>query len=266
MTGKDIAVFKHECFSGMKMIKRQVAKLINLKDRRGDFSSFDSRIARLKDCHKGERCFIVGTGPSINKTNLSLLKDEICFGVNTLYSIKPDCKYWVLADYDLWKKKFADIFCYVKSDFIFLTEFISVNLIDMFSGFNEKVFWNQDTILIRSLGSSNVWDKVSTDLLRGTFSGGTVVVQAVQIAYYMGFKEVYLLGCDCDYSGIHHFDGLSTGDIGKAKGKMVSGDAMYVFNAYRRCRDAFEDGNRIIYNATIGGKLEVFERKRLEDI
>ena len=37
---------------------------------------------KFKDTHRGERCFIVGNGPSIKQQDLSLLKDEIVFCVN----------------------------------------------------------------------------------------------------------------------------------------------------------------------------------------
>ena len=42
-------------------------------------------LLRYKDIHKGERCFIIGNGPSLNKMDLSLLKDEITFGMNRIY-------------------------------------------------------------------------------------------------------------------------------------------------------------------------------------
>ena len=45
----------------------------------------ERRIAALKDIHKGERCFIIGNGPSLNKLDLSKIKDEYTFGVNAIY-------------------------------------------------------------------------------------------------------------------------------------------------------------------------------------
>lgn len=37
---------------------------------------------KYKDIHKGERCFIIGNGPSLKKLDLSLLKDEYTITVN----------------------------------------------------------------------------------------------------------------------------------------------------------------------------------------
>ena len=45
----------------------------------------------LKDCHRGERCFILATGPSIQKQDLTLLKNEICISVSNFF-VHPDYK------------------------------------------------------------------------------------------------------------------------------------------------------------------------------
>lgn len=59
-------------------------------------------ITQFKNIHGGKRCFIIGTGSSLNKTNLNLLKDEICFGINTLYRGLDDfgikCQYWAIGN------------------------------------------------------------------------------------------------------------------------------------------------------------------------
>ena len=39
------------------------------------------RLAALKDIHKGQRCFIMGNGPSLKNTDLSKLRNEITFGL-----------------------------------------------------------------------------------------------------------------------------------------------------------------------------------------
>ena len=53
-----------------------------------------------------------------------------------------------------------------------------------------------------------------TDLTEGCWEGNTVTMVAIQLAYYMGFSEVYLLGVDHSYqfNGTPHAEQLSTGD------------------------------------------------------
>src|SRR5512135_2231307 len=43
------------------------------------------KLAALKDSHKGERCFLIGNGPSLRSTDLSRLKNEFCFGFNRIF-------------------------------------------------------------------------------------------------------------------------------------------------------------------------------------
>jgi len=83
----------------------------------------------------------------------------------------------------------------------------------------------------------------------------------VQMAYYMGFQTVYLLGCDCDYSGQTHYTGSPKKYIDSFWEKKKKPE---VFLHYELCRKAFESDGRKIYNSTVGGKLEVFERVPLE--
>ena len=50
------------------------------------FKKCDKFINSYYNRYKGSRCFIIATGPSLNKTNMSLIKDEISFGVNTFFN------------------------------------------------------------------------------------------------------------------------------------------------------------------------------------
>ena len=44
------------------------------------------KIASFHNIHKGKRCVIIGNGPSLNKLDLTKLKNEITFGVNAIYT------------------------------------------------------------------------------------------------------------------------------------------------------------------------------------
>ena len=43
------------------------------------------RMLALKDTHRGQRCFIIGNGPSLKNTDLALLENEVTFGLNRIY-------------------------------------------------------------------------------------------------------------------------------------------------------------------------------------
>jgi len=221
-------------------------------------------LKKFKDIHKGERCFIIGTGPSLNKTNLSLIRDEIIFGVNTLYTglekFKIKCKYYAVSDYMVWENHYQNI---LGLDTIL---FLSSGAADLYFRSGRHVGDRQkaEVYIIREL--ERIWTAgdISKDITRGVYIGETIIIDiCLQVAYYMGFDKVYLLGCDCDYSGLHRFDGSITDNMG---GRGVLDDWSDIFYGYTICKRAFEADGREIINATVGGKLEVFKRERLEDI
>jgi len=75
----------------------------------------------------------------------------------------------------------------------------------------------------------------------------------------MGFDKIYLIGCDCDYSGLHRFDGLPTEN-------KIQENWPKLFNLCKICKSVYERDGREIINATVGGKLEIFKRKKLEEM
>lgn len=221
----------------------------------------DDRIQQIHDVHKGDRCFILGAGPSLNKTNLSLLKDEIVFGCNTIYKIPEiKCDYYGVCDIIVWKKRFRRLLDLDTT--LFLSGSAARDYI-LHKDYYEK-YQKDEPILLRDRGEMNYYEQMSKDLTKGVFWGHTVIIDiCIQVSYYLGFDAVYLLGCDSDYSRGGRFDGKPTDNL---KGGGALGNWDEVFQAYEICKDAFEEHGRKIYNATVGGKLEVFERKSLEEI
>jgi len=104
-----------------------------------DFKKYIPIIKKIKDCHKNKRCFIIGTGPSLNKTDLSLIKNEIIFGVNTLYRglshFNISCDYYAVSDICVWRKHYEEILR-LKSK-LFISGKVAENYLD-----EEKFFLN----------------------------------------------------------------------------------------------------------------------------
>ena len=61
------------------------------------------RNIRYRDIHKGERCFILANGPSVNGLDFSLLKDEITFTVNQIVRNPQFEK--LNANYHIWSDR-----------------------------------------------------------------------------------------------------------------------------------------------------------------
>lgn len=222
------------------------------------------RIEKLKNIHQGERCFIIGTGPSLNRTNFELIKNEILFGVNTLYrgfkKFGIKCQYYACSDKKVWQKHAKGML--MAGHLLFLSGGAAKHYLENKNFFQK--FKKKEPLTIKQLGF--MWEKneFARNLSKGTYNGDTVIIDVcLQAAFYMGFKKVYLLGCDCDYTGFHRFDGSQSENL---EGGGVKGSWSKVFKSYKICKDVFEKNNKEIINATVGGKLKIFKRQKLEEI
>lgn len=240
---------------------------------------FDAeRLSLFKNIHSGERCFIIGNGPSLNKTDLSKLKDEITFGVNGIFYKTREIgfvpTYYVVEDDHVLRDNKEAIEEYdVKYKF-----FPSMHreLIDP----SENTFYFLYNRGFYEKRSPNFqMPRFSTDIADRVYGGQTVTYTNLQIAYYMGFSEVYLIGVDFSYvipkSAV--VDGVnitSTEDdenhfhpeyFGKGK-KWHDPQLNQVLKNYEFANLVFKWNGRKIYNATIGGALEVFVRKDYNSI
>ena len=243
-------------------------KIDDLFDRFDNVTEYsNSGLIKFKNIHLGKRCFVIGNGPSLSFTDLECLHShkEISFGVNLVYNgfeytnWRPT--YYFMQDYPQNRErtlKSLDLPCL----------FIGTS-----SGEDDSSFWNNfsDERFNRVYfinKSIERLPKFSEDVSNGVYSCGTVIYTCLQFAAYMGFKEIYLLGLDTCYSGKYvgdkdHFI-TNYEDKNNKEEKFFFADNM--FNAYQVARHYAERHGIKIYNATRGGKLEVFERVNFDDL
>jgi len=232
-------------------------------------SLFSNRsLAKFANKYAGRRAFIIGNGPSLNKTDLTKLKGEITFGVNSIFynfdqmGFKPT--FYVVEDRLVAEDRAEEIKALTGTTKIFGTE-----LQYCLGGSLETIWAN----VIYDFSNYPGFPNFSKDADQCLWVGGTVSYLCMQLAYYMGFSEVYLVGFDHDYIvpkdvEIQGTVITSTSDDPNhfhpdyfGKGKRWHDprtDRMEL--AYKRAREVFEENGRIIVNATVGGKLEVFPR------
>ena len=113
----------------------------------------------------------------------------------------------------------------------------------------------------------------SRNAARTLWVGGTVTYVCLQLAYYMEFTEIYLIGFDHSYkipmdakmegeeilsqsNDPNHFNPAYFGKGYRWHDPMVE----RMEQAFRRAREVYQADGRRILNATVGGKLEVFDR------
>ena len=145
--------------------------------------------------NKRDRCFIVGTGVSLNDVDLDSLKDEITIGVNQIcLAMIPN--FTVVGDNECLLKNEDIIFneeTKSKSNFVFVKNGAGVQLPDRFYIPNSRVLKSIEDI------PYFIDDEFETSCNTG---GSVVQDVAVPLACWLGFKEINLLGCD---GGFRHF-------------------------------------------------------------
>ena len=219
-------------------------------------------IRQFKDIHSGGRCVIIGNGPSLKQTNLTLLEGEITFGLNRIYlmfgELGFETTFHVVVN-ELVVEQCAEDFRRIKAP-LFTTTF-------------NRVFIKRadNTAYMNRLSGPSF----SCDVSRGIWEGATVTYVAMQLAYYMGFSDVILVGVDHRFgvSGPAHQVVESEGPDAShfdpnyfGKGfRWQLPDLETSELAYTLARDEFcRDGRRIV-DATVGGALTVFKKMSLED-
>jgi hypothetical protein len=232
-------------------------------------------LRQFKNKHRGERCFIIGGGPSLLKLDPEPLSKEITFGVNSIFLIfewlhfQPT--YYVVEDWFVYEDRFDHIRKSVtESRCFFPIQFSTEN----FDRPNNQYFR-----AIYEFEEKPGWPNFSKDIAKLIWIGGTVTYVCLQIAYYMGFNTVYLLGMDHNYSRQEHViaDGtswVSGGDDPNHFHPQYFGqgyrwhdpDVKRMEKAYKKANQNFCADGRKIFNATVGGKLEVFDRINYDKI
>lgn len=215
------------------------------------------RIKRYADKHKGERCVIIGNGPSLKQMDLSFLRNEISFGLNRIYMLSQETDipitYHTCVNPLVLEQFGADIAKFPPPKFISVQGYPHVeadeNLMFLASG--------------ADLG-------FSTDVSREVNEGYTVTYVAMQLAFYMGFEEVVLIGVDHSFQSKgepneeavmerddpNHFDGKYFGP----GTRWNLPDLEMSETAYRIGKAAFERAGRRVLDATVNGCLQVFPK------
>lgn len=238
--------------------------------------------AVLSNRHQGERCFILATGPSIKKQDLTLLRDETCIAVSNFFvhpdyaTIKP--RYHCIAPYhppiteEAWQIWMAELSAGVGDATMFF------GLSDLERNTHNGLFVDKDAHFLDFRGTWESTRAKGVDLTRRIPGPQSVPVMALLIAIYMGFRSIYLLGCDHDWilhfgNSTHfyneHEHALNRNSYNEWAGSDFGSECrayVNLWDQYKEIRGIVKLLSIEIYNATEGGVLDVFPRSAYEMI
>jgi hypothetical protein len=216
------------------------------------------RLSPYKDIMRGERCFIIGNGPSLKHTDLAKLKSEYTFGMNRIYLLFPDLGF--TTTYYLSVNSLVIEQCAADIQTLPIPKFLSWRSHDL-------VQPSDDTIFLYTTYSG---PKFASDARGRIWEGATVTYVALQLAYFMGYDQVILIGVDHNFTtkGQPNITITSQGDdpdhfdaayFGKGFRWQLP-DLETSESAYRLAHSAYKQAGRQVLDATVGGKLTVFPK------
>lgn len=243
--------------------------IVNMSDRK---KKSDDILESLHNKYKGQRCFILGNGPSLTPEDLNLLKNEITFASNRIYNIfsKTD-----------WRPTYFAMFDENVAQSEGVIEGVSkINCIKFVrkQGYLSYKNIEGDICYINSYFDRKYLDKpaFSENLMDGLYTIATVTYAQMQIARWMGFDEIYLLGMDNRYKFSELRDGTIVRNEGvcnyfgeEAQKEPLPSSAVATWEmdvAYEYAEKYSREHGFRIYNATRGGFLEKFERVNLDEV
>lgn len=219
------------------------------------------RLLKFKDIHRGESCFIIGNGPSLNKMDLSLLKGHRTFGLNKIFllfdRVDLDISYHVSVNSLVIEQSIREF------EALKCPSFLSF-------GAARNCTRNRDHVYMLATDSYFATPySFYSDPLHPMCEGFTVTYVALQLAYFMGFTTVYLIGVDHNFKAAgspneqqhlrgadeNHFDSRYFSNM---QWHLPDLEASEV--SYRLAQFFYHRDGRRIFDATVDGKLQVFPK------
>lgn len=228
----------------------------------------------------GVRAFVIGNGPSLSGMNLDLLENEVTFGCNRINLLYPKTKMRVkhyvrsegmeLLNFPnpaIWAD---DVIVHLKDKncTTWMNPYFRINLEKI--GLGED-WTSQKPGMANWIGACSHYlthydkdDCPVTWHLPNLCTYGSSVNVAIQIAVTLGYGPVYLIGCDLGYKDSqpsHFSDNYETGYEKMLRpARYANTDTIMGHIIAKRSSPV------PIYNATVGGNLEVYERVEYEGL
>ena len=225
------------------------------------------KIRMLRNKYDGQSCIIVATGPSLKYEDLDVLEKSgiMSFSMNSIIkafestSWRPD--FYGIQDPDVYRVIKENI---GKAGFKGETFFFYNSELRDFPKDNAYSYYLN--YLGHGMGSK-FWHKgykFSTNVEKEIFDGYSISFSILQIAVYLGFKTIFILGLDANIpmTGKTHFiEYMDEKHINRTRG---TEQAQII--AFDKSRPKLEEKGVRVINITRGGCLDCFERMDFDKV
>lgn len=233
-----------------------------------------NNIQHLKGVGKGNRIFLVGNGPSLNDMNLDLLENEDSIAMNRIELIYPKTKwrpsYYIFCSSNCgdarwgkkWSKSIVNAAKEEKTQPLIWNRFKKT--IERNAG--EKL--DDSTIYLEKFSENKIGQDncFSTNAEKRLDKSGTTMNVALQLAYYMDYDEVYLIGCDSNWVSATNTTKTKEGDINHFHSDYHAyiGNGQHEFwrmnTTHLTAAKHYKAANKKIYNAGINSAIDAYEK------
>ncbi len=241
----------------------------------------DLRLLALKLRRKRRRCFIIGNGPSLNAGDLDLIAGEDSMACNRIYLIYPHTKwrpkYYFAVDPKVIKGIGGEI--PMNAEITYVAAHVCVKFMPrqlrpiMF----RELYSNGGLSGSSSEGDVSGLFHFSKNSLCGIEGGWASLYSALQLAYWLGYKEVVMLGVDHSFpksvsQDPSHYIPDPSAQSHFADGYIQSGHRLDVPNlemttaAFKKAWMVYKASGRHLVNASRVTNLEGVPRENLEEV
>lgn len=240
---------KYHIFSNKKLLKRN---------------------AKLKEDNLSKDvCFVIGNGPSLQNIDIKKIEKYPCFTVNLFFKSDIDFKttYHAFVDHvygtDDYYKYVMEVYQKIPTARIIVRDSIHDRIKQ--DGLDEERFYY--------IRPNYVHDgkKIDYDMTKCMTGSANVVPVTIACALSMGFKKIYLLGCDFNSYAVakneHFYD--AKGYEEKAIRGNIVGDLIrsaLVHKQHYALDSVSQQKGCKIYNLTEGSLIDAYERDTLEHV
>lgn len=231
-----------------------------------------ARNEAFRNKHEGQRCFIIGNGPSLNEQDISPLRDEVTFVTNA-FCRHPVVDQWSPTYYFITdplyfdgSEKSRDWLLEIKRRVPSTTFFVPHSAEKTLS--TDQLLPLDRTYYVAVCGGDEERWLVKPDLTNVIPPMQTVVQLSIMAAMFMGCSPIYLLGLDHDWlcNPYANFYKKEDTDTYKWSYKSLMEAVLLIWQIYEMLHRIAEAEGISIFNATRGGFLDVFERIEYESV